>query len=169
MNKNQLVSRISTAVLCLGLFVWALFVLPGGAVIFVLIFLIAAYFDYKRGAKNEVEGPNSELNMDGLIKKYGTPDHTIIANPTCGNDVEGCILVYHNEGFMIINGLEVKKSEITDCVLKNDASIPYLPSDYQLHISTTLDDNPNLYVPVGNEHTWAEQVLMELKNEMTMA
>lgn len=169
MNKNQIVSRISIAVLCLGLFIWALFILPGGAVVFFLIFLIAAYFDYKRGNWNKVESPNSELNIEGLVAKYGTPDDTIVANPTCGNDVEGCILVYRKEGLLIINGLEVKKSEITDYVLKNDALTPYLPTDYQLHISTAMDDYPNLYVPVGNELTWAEQVLVEFKQEMSLS
>ena len=166
MTRKEKTARISIGVLCLGLFVLALFTLPGAAIVFLAIFLIAAFFDYKHRTKNMVEGPNSELNMEGLVEKYGDPDDTIIANPTRGNDVEGCILVYREKGFFIINGLEVKKSEITDYIMKNDGPNPYLPADYQLHITTTLDDYPMLCVSLGNEIFWAEQVVIEFKDEM---
>ena len=166
MTRKEKTARISIGVLCLGLFVFALFTLPGSAMIFLLIFLIAAYFDYKHKSKNQVEGQNKELNVQGLVEKYGDPDDTIIANPTRGNDVEGCILVYKEKGFLIINGLEVKKSEITDYVLKNDGANPYLPADYQLHLTTTLDDYPMLCVPLGNEISWAEEVLREFQQEI---
>ena len=166
MTRNQLVARISIGVLCLGLFVFALFTLPGAAMVFIAIFLIAAVIDYKRKAKKHVEGPNCELNIQGLVDKYGDPDDTIIANPTRGNEVEGCILVYREKGFLIVNGLEVKKSEITDYVLKNDGPNPYLPADYQLHLTTTLEDYPMLCVSLGNEISWAEEVLREFQQEM---
>lgn len=166
MTRNQLVARISIGVLCLGLFVFALFTLPGAAMVFIAIFLIAAVIDYKRKAKKHVEGPNRELNIQGLVDKYGDPDDTIIANPTRGNEVEGCMLVYREKGFLIVNGLEVKKSEITDYVLKNDGPNPYLPADYQLHLTTTLEDYPMLCVSLGNEISWAEEVLREFQQEM---
>ena len=166
MNKRKLISRIGILLLCLGIFVWALFTLPAAGLIVLVIFLIAAYINYVRNGKDKVEGPNDELNMEGLIEKYGTPDDTIIANPTRGSEVGGCILVYHDKGILLINGLEVKKTEITDYVLKNDGPNPYLPADYQLHITTTLENYPLLSVSLGNEVTWAEQVMLEFKEMM---
>ena len=166
MTRNQLIARISVGILCLGIFVFALFTLPSGALVFLVILLMAAAYDYKRKGKTHVKGPDHELNIQGLVEKYGDPDDTIISNPTRGNEVEGCILVYRAKGFLIINGLEVKKSEITDYVLKNDGLNPYLPADYQLHITTTLDDYPMLCVSLGNEISWAEEVLREFQQEM---
>lgn len=163
MNQRKLISRIGILLLCLGILVWALFTLPAGAVVVFVVFLIAAYINYVRNVKDKVEGPNEELNIEGLTEKYGIPDDTIIANPTRGSEVEGCILVYHDKGMLLINGLEVKKSEITDYVLKNDGPNPYLPADYQLRITTTLEEHPMLAVSLGNELTWAEQVMMEFK------
>ena len=168
MKKTNLISRLSIGLLCLGIFAWALLTLPAGAMLVLIIFLIAAYINYIRNVKNKVEGPNSELNIEGLTEKYGTPDDTIIANPTRGNEVEGCILVYREAQLMIINGLEVKKSEITDCVLKNDGVNPYMPADYQLRLTTTLKDYPTLSVSLGNEISWAEQVLLEFQKEINL-
>ena len=166
MKKNQIISRVSIVVLCLGIFVWGLFVLPAGAVIFLLLVLIVAYIDYLRNSKNKLTGPNSELNVDGLTEKYGAPDDVIVTDPTKGNEVEGCILVYREKGFFIIRGLEVRENEITDVVLKNDGPNPYLPADYQLHITTSRDDYPWLTVSVGNEPGWANEALLLFKKEL---
>lgn len=166
MNKHQILSRVSIVALCLGIFIWALFVLPAGAIVFLIIILIAAYVDYRRCEKNKLKGPNSELNVDGLIEKYGNPDDIIVANPTRGNEVGGCVLVYREKGFLIINGLEVKKSEITDYLLKNTGFNPYLPPDYQLYITTTLEDYPLLTVSLGNEVSWANEVLKQFQLEL---
>ena len=104
--------------------------------------------------------------MVGLTEKYGQPDDVIVTNPTRGNEVEGCMLVYREKGLLIIRGVEVKKSAITDYVLKNDGPNPYMPADYYLRISTTLEDYPLLSVSVGYEISWAEQVLKEFQHEL---
>ena len=166
MSKNQIISRCGIGMLCLGIFVWALFTLPAGAIVFLVIILLVAYIDYRRMEKNNVKGSNSELNMAGLTAKYGEPDNIIVTNPTRGNEVTGCILVYRTKGLFIINGLEVKKSEIEDYILKNEGSTPYMPADYYLRLSTTLENYPWISVSVGCEISWAEQVLTEFQNEL---
>ena len=167
MRKKQVTSRISLAVLCLGILIWGILVLPAGAVIFLFLLLIVAYIDYFRHGKNKRQEGNSELNVERLTDKYGAPDDVIVTNPTKGNEVEGCILVFRNKGFFIINGLEVRKSEITDVVLKNDGPNPYLPADYQLHITTSREDYPWLTVSVGNEPEWANEALLLFRKELT--
>ena len=166
MKKNKFISRIGIVILCLGVFVWALFSIPAGAILILLLVLIVAYINYSKTEKHKIIGPNSELNVEGLTEKYGNPDDVIITNPTRGNEVDACILVYRNKGLLIINGLEVKKSEITEYVLKNDGPNPYLPADYHVHITTTLEDYPQLCVSLGNELSWAEEVLKQLQQEM---
>lgn len=166
MKRNQILSRLGIFMLCVAILVWAVVTLPVGVVFILVIFLIVAYISYLKTNKDNLDGPNRELNIQGLTEKYGTPDDMITTDPTRGNEVQGCILVYREKGFFVINGLEVKKSEITDCVLKNDGPHPYLPADYHLHLATTLDDYPVLTVSVGNEVSWAEQVLMEVQKEL---
>lgn len=168
MKKNQIISRICIALLWLGVLVWGLFYLPAGVCVFlVLLILFVAYIDYVRNNKNKAKGPNSELNMEGLTAKYGAPDDVIVTNPTKGNDVDGCILVYRDRGFFVINGQEIRKDEITDVLLKNDGANPYMPADYQLHITTNREDYPWMSVSVGDEPGWANEALMSFRKEVS--
>ena len=164
--KKKIIYRIGIILLYVGIFLWGVFTLPAGAVVFLALFFLVVYFDVFRKRKKQLKAPDAELNVQGLVEKFGEPDDMIVANPTRGNEVDSTILVYREKGFLIISGLVVKKSEIKDVVLKNE-EIPYLPADYQLRFTTDLKDYPCLFVPVGNTLTWGNEVLLQLQQELS--
>lgn len=164
--KKKLLYRLGIILLYVGIFLWGVFSLPAGAVAFLVLFILVVYIDFSRKKKKQIEAPNDELNIQGLVEKYGEPDDMIIANPARGNEVDSTILVYRDKGFLIMSGLVVKKTEIKDVVLKNE-EIPYLPADYQLHVTTDIKDYPCLFIPVGNALTWGKEVLLQLQQELS--
>ena len=166
MKKNRFVSLIIVAALCVVVLALASFTLSFATTVGLMVVLIVLLFFIGKGKKRHIADASGEPCMQKLTDRYGLPDDTLITNPARGNELEGCMLVYREKGMFVINGREIKKSDITDYALKNDATTPYFPADYYLRITTTLDDCPMLSVSVGNEISWAEQVLMLFKEEM---
>ena len=103
--------------------------------------------------------------VDDLVVRYGEPDDAILLVPTLGNDAKGVVLVYKDRKQFIINGEEISFDDIED-VTFNNASIAYTPDSYQVVI--TLKDKPKsyLYLPAGNDNTWALQVVEDIRQYM---
>ncbi|MBO4486012.1 MAG: hypothetical protein J5734_02620 [Prevotella sp.] len=103
--------------------------------------------------------------VDDLVVRYGEPDDVLLLVPTLGNDAHGVVLVYKERRQFIINGEVISFDDIED-VTFNNASIAYTPDSYQVVI--TLKDKPQsyLYLPVGNDNTWALQVVEDIRQHM---
>lgn len=111
------------------------------------------------GKKKEKIKDESLSSEEGC---YGKPDEIIITNPTRANEPDGAIEVYEQEKFLVINGIRINKKDIVDIRLINEGVTPYFENDYQIRISTILDDKPNLYVSVGNDLSWAQEVCEQI-------
>lgn len=129
-----------------------------------LLFIIAAalclplgsiYFNKKK--RDETPRPT----LDDLIDANGEPDNIIELDPLRGNEPDGAILVYADH--IIYNGQRIAKQDITD-VTFNNAAIPYFPNDYQIVLATS---ERTLHLPVGRDATWAQEVAVRLKEEVS--
>ena len=131
-------------------------------------FAVGLFTKNSKSADDFVSQPERKgraQTVDDLVVRYGEPDDVLLLVPTLGNDAHGVVLVYKERRQFIINGEVISFDDIED-VTFNNASIAYTPDSYQVVI--TLKDNPQsyLYLPVGNDNTWALQVVEDIRQHM---
>ena len=131
-------------------------------------FAVGLFTKNSKSADDLVSQPERKgrvQTVDDLVVRYGEPDDVLLLVPTLGNDAHGVVLVYKERRQFIINGEVISFDDIED-VTFNNASIAYTPDSYQVVI--TLKDKPQsyLYLPVGNDNTWALQVVEDIRQHM---
>ncbi|MCR5130162.1 MAG: hypothetical protein K6C10_01705 [Prevotella sp.] len=113
------------------------------------------------------EGSPSGKTVDELVSIYGEPDDIVLLNAAKGNDANGVVLVYNARGLLIINGEEVRKSDITE-VTFNNAAMAYLPYDYQVMLTTRNKQKPEIHLYVGCDVEWARDVAEEIRKHISL-
>ena len=103
-----------------------------------------------------------DKTVDELTARYGEPDNLVLLNPVKGNDAEGVVLVYDGRGMLIVNGEELRKSDVIDVTFCN-AAVPYLPNDYQVVLTTRDRQRPEIHLYTGNDVEWTRQAAEEIR------
>lgn len=101
--------------------------------------------------------------VDSLVHLYGEPDDVILFNAARGNEADSVVLVYDSQGFFVVGGVKVRREEIVDVTFNNTAN-PYMANDYQVVIQTTLREHPSMHFMVGQDLSWAGEVVARLNS-----
>lgn len=110
--------------------------------------------------------PTPRSDLDSSIMSYGEPDDVIVIDPTKANETKGSILVYHSKGTLVYDNISIDKKAITSISFHNTA-IPYSPDDYEIIIKTTLENHPELFIRTGNNISWTQEVLGQIKSAIS--
>ncbi len=136
----------------LGILTLALFVLLG-----VFIYLARKHSEKDLAAFTaQKDEPDT---VDGFVEAHGEPEAVVVLDATRSNELNYVVLVYENE--LIVNGEPIERGKITN-VTFNNANNPYVNSDYQLVLTTTIPDKPTVKAPVGSDSHWASEVTTQL-------
>lgn len=172
MNKNRkwiwlaaiVLVAVLTAVLVYGIRTDQKFLslLAGIVIPMVLGWMIPKWKDSEVALAREIVQP--QQTVDNLIARYGEPSNVILLNAAKGNDPDGVVLVYDDRNLLIVNGKELKKSEIAD-VTFNNAAIAYTPNDYQV-LLTLRDKQPSIHLYVGYDLELAREITEEIRNSL---
>lgn len=156
--KHKSITIIAILLLVLfGLFIGS------APIIIAAIVLPASYFIVKLKNRNKPEQtPTEQINLQDLVDTYGKPDDIILANPLHGEQADGVILIYNKRMILIINGIPINQADIIS-VTFNNATIPYVGNEYQLVFNTKLENASYLFVPVGNDLSYAKEIFMQIK------
>lgn len=136
----------------LGILILVLFVLLG-----VFIYFTRRRSDYDLAvltAKNDE--PDS---VDDYVEAHGEPEAVVVLDATRSNELNSVILVYEHE--LVVNGEPIERSKVTN-VTFNNANNPYVNSDYQLVLTTTIPDKTTVKTRVGSDSQWASEVATQL-------
>lgn len=135
------------------------------ALILALLVPLVDYYISRRCAR--VTYPDTSLPeaVVPVDEELGEPSATIIVNPTRGNEAVGVVLVYDQQALLVYNGIVIRKPDIVD-VSFNNSAIPYLPTDYQVVITTRDPDHPTIHIPVGSDSHWAMEVVVQIKQHI---
>lgn len=99
--------------------------------------------------------------LDEVIGRYGDPDDIVVTDATRSQEIDCIIPIYDKLGLMIINGMAIKMQDITDITF-NNASTPYTSPEYQVQFVTRLPGLHAIYITVGQDAGWAQEVVMQL-------
>ncbi len=136
----------------LGILILALFVLLG-----VFIYLARKHSDKDLAAFTaQKDEPDT---VDGFVEAHGEPEAVVVLDATRSNELNYVVLVYENE--LIVNGEPIERGKITN-VTFNNANNPYVNSDYQLVLTTTIPDKTTVRTRVGSDSQWASEVATQL-------
>jgi len=136
------------------------------ATIIAAVVLPAACFLLKlKNRKTSIQKSVRPTKIEDIIDIYGNPDDIILVNPIHGNEPDGIIMIYNKKGLFIICGIPVNKNDIID-VTFNNASMAYIQNDYQIVFTTKSENNPYLFIHVGNDALYAKEVLMQIKQHL---
>lgn len=103
-----------------------------------------------------------QKTVDELINFYGEPDDIVLLNPTRGNEAQGVILAYSQQGFIVVDGEKMPIADIDD-VTFNNAAVAYTPNSYQLIVTPKNKKQPLHHLPLGNDGDWALQATEQLR------
>lgn len=98
-------------------------------------------------------------SVDDLLERYGEPDDLLLLDVTRSNDPVAVVLVYSD--FIVVEGKRIERDTITD-VTFNNAANPYMGTDYQLFIKTTIPNRPKIKLPIGSDPDHARDVTTRL-------
>ena len=90
-----------------------------------------------------------QKTVDELINFYGEPDDIVLLNPTRGNEAQGVVLVYSQQGFIVVDGEKMLIADIDDVTFNNAA-----PQNKK---------QPLHHLPLGNDGDWALQATEQLR------
>lgn len=111
--------------------------------------------------QKELSAEQKESGLENMINLYGEPEDIIVINPTKPKEKGGVILIYEQKGGIVVDGKFINKKDITNVELKN-AATPYTANDYQIIISTICHEMPYLFVHLGNDTLWADNVYKQI-------
>lgn len=107
------------------------------------------------------------IDLQEAIDSYGNPDDIILVNPVHGSQADGVILNYDEKELMIVCGFPVLKKDIVD-VTFNNAAIAYFECDYQIVFTLATESDPYIFVHVGNDASFAKDVLEQIKHHLNI-
>ena len=119
--------------------------------------IVLPLFLKKKGNDSAKSQPKT---IDDLIAQFGEPDDIVLLDATRGNDPDYVVLCYDKS--LIINGIEIKKSDIAEITF-NNAAVAYMPNDYQIIVVPVDPQQPFIHLRVGLDGTRAMQITEQLK------
>ncbi len=139
----------------------------------IVLALLVPLIDYlisQYRARETYPGTSSEViqQADGnaFDPQSSEPSSTILVNPTRGSDPVGVVLVYDDEGFLVYNGIAIRKTDVVDVTFYN-AATPYTPNDYLVVLVTRDPAHPRITIPVGFDSGWAMEVVAQIKQHIS--
>lgn len=130
-------------------------------IFFVVIIAALAVFVLmsKSGSRKRGIDADTVDTVDDLLERYGEPDDVLLLDVTRSNDPIAVILVYRD--FLVAEGKRIERDTITD-VTFNNAANPYMGTDYQLVIKTTVPERPKIKLPIGSDPDHARDITTRL-------
>ena len=107
----------------------------------------------------------ASATMEEITARYGEPDDVVVTNAAREQETDGSIYVYDTRGLMIIDGEELKISDISDITF-NNAATPYTSPQYQVQFTVRTPHRHCLYKAVGPDVDWARQIVMQLHTHL---
>lgn len=94
-------------------------------------------------------------------------DEVLIVDPTRGEETEGMLLLFRrgglrDEGYIAYRGQTIDMAEVKEVTFHN-TSIPYLPNTYQVVITSTSPQRPNISIPAGSDASTAMRMALEIE------
>ena len=119
---------------------------------------------------NIIVEEQTQQTLQDLINTYGTPDEIIVTDVTRGNEIDGAVLVYnmggrHGKGFLVCNGAEIDKENITDITFHNKYGTAFgLPDEFHVVVSTNDERQPKFYIRAGNDLEMVKDIVAQMKS-----
>ena len=128
----------------------------GIALLLLLIAIPLGYFTIKFMEKRE---PPKVIyaNTEEVELKYGEPDDVVVLDASRANELSALILFYTAQDVMIVEGEELKISDMTGVMPKNMAT-PYTIDEYAVIINTKNPQHPNIHLRVGYNAGLAREI-----------
>lgn len=125
--------------------------------------LLLAIFANKQKEKNDEKVQEPLASAHELLQLYGDPDDIILLDAVRGNELNHQILVYRVQRCFVVEGQPLNWQDIKSVTFNNYAT-PYEIPVYQIVIATTLRDHPFIHLSVGQDISWAREIVMEMEN-----
>ena len=132
----------------------------GKALLLLLIAIPLGYFTIKYMEKRE---PPKVIyaNTEEVELKYGEPDDVVVLDASRANELSALILFYTTQDVMIVEGEELKISDMIDVVPKNMAT-PYTIDEYAVIINTKNPQHPTIHLRVGYDAGLAREIAEQI-------
>ena len=132
----------------------------GKALLLLLIAIPLGYFTIKYMEKRE---PPKVIyaNTEEVELKYGEPDDVVVLDASRANELSALILFYTTQDVMIVEGEELKISDMTDVMPKNMAT-PYTIDEYAVIINTKNPQHPTIHLRVGYDAGLAREIAEQI-------
>ena len=132
----------------------------GKALLLLLIVIPLGYFTIKFMEKRE---PPKVIyaNTEEVELKYGEPDDVVVLDASRANELSALILFYTTQDVMIVEGEELKISDMIDVVPKNMAT-PYTIDEYAVIINTKNPQHPTIHLRVGYDAGLAREIAEQI-------
>ncbi|MBR6944666.1 MAG: hypothetical protein IKH64_01785 [Prevotella sp.] len=160
MNRTVFLSIIALILL----FIFVAFVGGVGLGPLLFLLLVLVILLYKFVFKKESSGEVAEVmnyTLETVIRDYGNPDDTVVLDASRANELSSLILFYHAKDLALVEGHEVKISEITGVAPKNFAS-PYTVDEWGVVINTTNKQYPTFRLRVGYDGGLASEIAKQI-------
>ena len=97
-------------------------------------------------------------------------DEVLIVDPTRGEETEGMLRLFRrggwrDEGYIAYRGQTIDMAEVKEVTFHN-TSIPYLPNTYQVVITSTSPQCPNISIPAGSDASTAMRMALEIERQL---
>ena len=124
------------------------------------IFVLYLRHDSNKHLKNDLS-PKTEPSdtVDDYIAMHGEPEAEYVLDATRSNELAAVVLLYEKE--IVVDGKAYDRDTITD-VTFNNAANPYVASDYQLVLTTTLHEKPTIKVAMGSDAERAKELAADI-------
>jgi len=150
------------AILCLLLSL----LLPFGWGVLTAVVIIPLAFLYYRSNKtrernNIDEHSRSFKKLEEVTIEYGEPDDVVVLDASKANELPSLILFYHSKDLMIVEGNEVKISDVESVAPKNMAT-PYTIDEFAVIINTRNPQYKNIHLRVGYDGGMAKEIACQI-------
>ena len=132
----------------------------------------------KREAEKEEVAEQPETvdapTVEKMVEQYGEPSATIVTDGTRGMAPDSTVLIYdrggnEDKGFLVYNGLQINKSDISDMTFHRDERPLYqvqdftFPEKFEIILNTTDEEHPKIFIKAGHDLELAKETLVELR------
>ena len=140
--------------------------------VFLAIIACAILFKRCKEPEDVIVEEEHHQTLQNLIDSYGQPADIIVTDVTRGNETDGAVLVYdkggrQGKGFLVCNGTQIDKDDITDVTFHNKFGTAFgLPDEFQVVLSTNDENQPLIGIRAGNDINTAKEIIAQIKSHL---